>query len=216
MLDCPLIDGISELQPERTVKTVAPVLQHLRAVTGASHKSLEDRMPFMRPELDLALYIRLIRAYYGFYAPLEQLIAGVSQIDRQRQKVPALVRDLTALGLSAAQIEALPRCNDLPTINNPHQLLGARYVIEGATLGGQVLRRVIKDKLGIEADSGAEFLDVYGRDTGPLWKAFLKQLAEAEDPQYHAQIVEAACETFDCFQRWLENAQVLTARHCPL
>lgn len=209
-----MIDVISETQSERTVKVVAPILQHLRAATGASHKSLEDRMPFMRPELDRALYIRLIQAYYGFYAPLETLIAsvaGVSQRDRQRQKVPALVRDLTALGLSASDIQALPLCADLPTIDNAHQLLGTRYVIEGATLGGQVLRRVIKDKLAIEADSGAEFLDVYGRDTGPLWKAFLQQLAEAEDPHYHGQIVDAACATFSCFERWLQNAQVLTA-----
>ena len=171
-------------------------------------------MPFMRPELDRALYVRLIQAYYGFYAPLEQLIEGVadaSPIDRQRQKVPALVRDLQALGLSASDIQALPRCTDLPRIDNAHQLLGTRYVIEGATLGGQVLRRVIKDKLAIEADSGAEFLDVYGRDTGPLWKAFLLQLAVAEDPQHHPQIVEAACATFICFERWLEQAHVLTA-----
>jgi heme oxygenase len=209
-----LIDAISDLRPERTVKPVAPVLQRLREATGASHKSLEDRMPFMRPELDRALYVRLIQAYYGFYAPLEQLIEGVadaSPIDRQRQKVPALVRDLQALGLSASDIQALPRCTDLPRIDNAHQLLGTRYVIEGATLGGQVLRRVIKDKLGIEAESGAEFLDVYGRDTGPLWKAFLLQLAEAEDPQHHPQIVEAACATFICFERWLEQAHVLTA-----
>jgi heme oxygenase len=208
-----LIDVISQTQPERTMKAVAPVLQHLRAATGASHKSLEERMPFMRPELDQALYIRLIQAYYGFYAPLELLISCVaagSQSDGQRQKVPALVRDLTALGLSASDIQALPLCSDMPSINNAHQLLGTRYVIEGATLGGQVLRRVIKDKLGIQADSGAEFLDVYGRDTGPLWKAFLQQLAEAEDPQYHPQIVEAACATFICFERWLESANVLT------
>ena len=172
-------------------------------------------MPFMRPELDRALYIKLIQAYYGFYEPLERLIAAVADVsptDLQRQKVPALVRDLTALGLSASDIQALPLCTDLPAINNAHQLLGTRYVIEGATLGGQVLRRVIKDKLAIEADSGAEFLDVYGRDTGPLWKAFLQQLAEAEDPQYHGQIVDAACATFDCFEGWLEQAGVLDSQ----
>jgi heme oxygenase len=209
-----LIDAISEPQPERTVKTVAPVLQHLRAATGASHKSLEDRMPFMRPELDRALYVRLIQAYYGFYCPLERLIARIADASptaHQRHKVPALVRDLTALGLTASQIDALALCTDLPTITNTHHLLGARYVIEGATLGGQVLRRVIKDKLAMEADNGAEFLDVYGRATGPLWKAFLQQLADADDPQYNDQIVDAACTTFNCFERWLENAQVLTA-----
>lgn len=208
-----MIDVISEFKPERSATPVAPVLQHLRTATGASHKSLEDRLPFMRPELDRALYVKLIQTYYGFYAPLERLISrveGVGQNPTQRQKVPALIRDLSALGMTAAQIEALPLCAELPAIDNAHQLLGARYVIEGATLGGQVLRRVIKDKLGIEADSGAEFLDVYGRNTGPLWKAFLQQLAEADDPQHHPQIVEAACATFTCFERWLQSANVLT------
>jgi heme oxygenase len=189
-----------------------PVLQWLRAATGASHKSLEDRLPFMRPAMDLVLYVRLIQAYYGFYCPLEQLIAGIDDDcphAGERHKVPALVRDLIALGLSRAQIDALPLCAELPVITSAPQLLGARYVIEGATLGGQVLRRVVKDSLGIEADSGGEFLDVYGRATGPLWKAFLQQLAQADDPQHNDQIVETACATFSCFEAWLARAGVL-------
>lgn len=212
-----MIDAPVAAPTALTPPTAMPVLQWLRAATGASHKSLEDRLPFMRPGLDRALYVRLIQAYYGFYRPLEQLIAGVDDASPhagQRRKVPALLRDLTALGLSAAQIEALPLCIELPTITGAPQLLGARYVIEGATLGGQVLRRVIKGALGIEADSGGEFLDVYGRETGPLWKAFLQQLAEADDPQHNQQIVEAACETFSCFEAWLARAGVLD-NHTP-
>ena len=207
-----MIDAPVEAPPVLTPTIALPVLQWLRVATGASHKSLEDRLPFMRPELDRALYVRLIQAYYGFYRPLERLIAQVDDAcpnAGQRRKVPALVRDLTALGLSDAQIQALPLCADLPVITSAPQLLGARYVIEGATLGGQVLRRVVKSALGIEADSGGEFLDVYGRETGPLWKAFLQQLAEADDPQHNAQIVEAACATFSCFEAWLARAGVL-------
>ncbi|WP_408005512.1 biliverdin-producing heme oxygenase [Pseudomonas huanghezhanensis] len=191
-----------------------PVLQRLREATGQSHKSLEDRLPFMRAELDRGLYVRLIQAYYGFYQPLERVIAELpadSPTAHQRFKVPALLRDLTALGMSQAQIDALPFCVELPSLRSPHRLLGTRYVIEGATLGGQVLRRVIKDKLGIEADCGAEFLDVYGRSTGPLWKAFLTDLAQADDPAHNDQVVDAACETFRCFEQWLDKAQVLSA-----
>jgi heme oxygenase len=207
-----LIDVTADNPAAPTTAPVAAVLQQLRDATGAAHRSLEDRLPFMRPELDQAMYVSLIEAYYGFYQPLERLLAQIDDTGvngSERQKLPALRRDLQALGLSVAQIDSLPRCEHLPVIDNTDQLLGARYVIEGATLGGQVLRRVIKDKLAIEADSGAEFLDVYGRSTGPLWKAYLKQLASSDDPHHNPIVVEAAVSTFTCFERWLEQCGVL-------
>ncbi|UZJ62661.1 biliverdin-producing heme oxygenase [Pseudomonas sp. KU26590] len=191
---------------------LATVLQQLRTATAVRHRALEARLPLTHSRLDLDTYKRIIEAYYGFHLPLQQLIErflAPHAIDPARQKIPSLIKDLHALGLSDTQIYALPQCRELPAIGSIAQLLGVMYVMEGATLGGQVLRRIIADKLGIDADSGGEFLDVYGRDTGRLWKAFLKQLAEFDTPLHNAEVVQAACATFDCFQTWLEQARVL-------
>jgi heme oxygenase len=184
----------------------------LRAATAAQHKALEARLPLTHPDLDRDAYQRIIQAYYGFHAPLQRQIERFHAprlAQPERQKVPALVKDLRALGLSDAQIDALPMCTDLPPLNGEADLLGVMYVMEGATLGGQVLRRIIADRLAIDADSGGEFLDVYGRDTGRLWKAFLNRLADFDHPDDNPQVVESACATFALFARWLECNGVL-------
>ncbi len=183
----------------------------LRAATAAQHKALEARLPLMHAGLDHACYRRIIEAYYGFHAPLQRRIEcflGPDLADPERQKIPALLKDLQALGLNTAQIGALPQCTELPGLETRAQLLGIMYVMEGATLGGQVLRRIIAERLAINADNGGEFLDVYGRDTGRLWKAFLRQLAECDPCDGH-EVVDAACATFACFTRWLERTGVL-------
>ncbi len=184
----------------------------LRAATAVQHTSLEARLPLTHPSLDHRTYRRVIEAYYGFHAPLQWTIErflGSGKASVERQKIPALRKDLQALGLSAAQIDALPLCDDLPVLKHQAHLLGIMYVMEGATLGGQVLRRIIAAKLAIHADNGGEFLDVYGRDTGRLWKAFLKQLADFDHPDANPHVVNAACATFACFTKWLDQAGVL-------
>lgn len=206
-----MVDVTPELQSVRAA-SVPEVLTMLRSATGAQHRALEARLPFLRADFDLVTYRRLIQAYYGFHLTLEQRVeafdSGLFKLT-ERQKTPALTKDLRALGLSADAIEALPVCADLPLIDSTAHLLGTMYVMEGATLGGQVLRRIVADKLAIDADTGGEFLDVYGRDTGRLWKAFLKRLAEFDHPAHNLQVVDAACSTFSCFERWLERAGVL-------
>lgn len=187
-------------------------LQMLRSATAMQHKALEARLPLTHADLDRALYTKIIAAYYGFHVPLQRhLECFLSPLttDSERSKVPALLKDLRALGLSDGQIETLPLCSALPALQTHGHLLGIMYVMEGATLGGQVLRRIIADRLGIDAESGGEFLDVYGRDTGRLWKAFLKQLVDFEHPAYNGEVVDAACATFACFERWLDRAGVL-------
>jgi heme oxygenase len=189
------------------------VLQELREVTGDKHRALERRLPFNLPVLDRVLYRRLIEAYYGFYAGLEQQLDELGALDADngadRHKIPALTRDLRALGLSSSMIAGLARCQELPPINNRSQLLGVMYVIEGATLGGQVLRRIVSEKLSIDADNGGAFLDVYDGATGPLWKAFLGMLSQVVDPVERALVTHSALATFSCFERWLERSEVL-------
>jgi len=207
-----LVEAIPELLSVSPCAPPTTVLQQVRLATAEQHKALEARLPLTHPHLDHATYTRIIAAYYGFHVPLQQQIEaflGTDAVDGERYKISALIKDLRALGFSDAGIEALPLCRDLPAIQSQGQLLGVMYVMEGATLGGQVLRRIIAERLGIDAESGGEFLDVYGRDTGRLWKAFLNQLADFDHPDVNPQVVDAACATFAGFAQWLEHAGAL-------
>ncbi|MGY2412093.1 biliverdin-producing heme oxygenase [Pseudomonas pergaminensis] len=191
------------------------LLEALRTGTALLHVALEKRLPFFSERLDADWYQRLLQAYYGFYAPMEAALYDCDLIpegfDRVlRVKTPTLVNDLRALNLNDHAINALPRCANLPVLDTPAACLGALYVLEGATLGGQVLRREMAQRLGVNADNGGAFLDVYGAETGRRWKDFLdylgRQPLDADDKQ---RAVTAACSTFSCFEQWLDGQEVL-------
>ncbi|MHA6195940.1 biliverdin-producing heme oxygenase [Pseudomonas wadenswilerensis] len=193
----------------------SPVLQDLRAHTGELHIALEKRLPFFSDTLDIPGFLRLMQAYHGFYAPLEAAVRASpglpGDFDRQRlSKAATLAGDLRALGLSETAVSALPHCTELPRIDSSAACLGVLYVIEGATLGGQVLRREIQARLSLDAGNGAAFLDVYGSDTGRHWRTFLSCLCSRTlDAAERAVVVSAAQQTFRCFERWLESREVL-------
>ncbi|MGY2136790.1 biliverdin-producing heme oxygenase [Pseudomonas reactans] len=189
------------------------LLEALRTGTALLHVALEKRLPFFSERLDTDWYVRLLEAYYGFYQPVESALYDSGLIPdgfdtALRVKTPTLVCDLNALGAPA--ISTLPRCTELPTFNTPAACLGALYVLEGATLGGQVLRREMTQRLNVNADNGGAFLNIYGVETGRRWKDFLDYLGDQPlDAPARQRAVDAARSTFSCFEQWLDSQEVL-------
>lgn len=194
---------------------VSPLLQDLRSGTGTLHIALEKRVPFFSPALDLAHYRRIIQAYFGFYQPLEgRLLEHADSLGElvlaDRLKTPTLRFDLQALGLTERAIAELPQCDALPAITSSADCLGVLYVLEGATLGGQILRREIATRLGLDASTGAAFLELYGAATGRRWREFIGHLgAAALEAPARDRAVTSARQTFACFESWLDSASVL-------
>lgn len=191
------------------------LLETLRTGTALLHVALEKRLPFFSERLDTEWYRRLLQAYYGFYAPMEVALYDSGLIPEGfdpvlRVKTPTLLHDLNALGVDERTVHALPRCTELPTFDTSDACLGALYVLEGATLGGQVLRREMAQRLGVNADNGGAFLDVYGAETGRRWKDFLDYLGRLPlDTPAKRRAVDAARSTFSCFEQWLDSQEVL-------
>ena len=191
------------------------LLEALRTGTVLLHVALEKRLPFFSDQLDAGGYRRLLQAYYGFYGPMEAALYASGLIPDGydavlRVKTPTLLGDLRALGLNDNAINALPRCTEHPTFDTPAACLGALYVLEGATLGGQVLRREMARRLDIHADNGGAFLDVYGAETGRRWKDFLDYLGRLPlDADAKQRAVDAARSTFSGFEHWLARQEGL-------
>ncbi len=191
--------------------TVTPMKQ-LREATRDAHAVVERAMPAFDSGLALTSYAQLVGAFYGFYVVLEPRLAdaiaahGADLAIAQRAKVPLLVRDLAALGRSPAQIAALPRCDQVPELKSPSHALGVLYVLEGQTLGGQVISRHLDAQLGIGLTSGAAFFGGYGPATGEMWRRFGGHVDGAADLDIQAA-VEAAVATFDTLTRWLRVAR---------
>lgn len=196
-------------------REVPPVLQDLRTGTAELHIALEKRLPFFSDSLDLQAFERLMQAYYGFYRPLEAALQDCTSAPTDfdlnaRMKTPTLRSDLQALGMPGHALDSLPVCRELPIIDSGAAYLGVLYVLEGATLGGQILRREIAARLDLGAENGAAFLDIYGAATGRRWRDFIDYLGNrpmAADER--ESVVKAAHSTFSCFERWLQSREVL-------
>ncbi len=186
------------------------ILKRLRPETSEQHAGLEQKMTVMDPHLSRADYRALIEGFFGYYAPLEARLsaspvwAELAFDFAARRKIPRLEKDLRALGWTAEELTRLPRCAALPELATLPQVLGCLYVIEGATLGGQVITRHLLATHGITPETGGAFFAGYGAETGPQWQAFGTMItAAAERLGGENEIVASANRTFQTLNRWL-------------
>jgi heme oxygenase len=156
-------------------------------------------------------YRDLLERFYGFYVPVEDRLATLWNaltpgFDYQpRRKAHLLRHDLFALGLSGQDIEALTLCVALPALDGSAQALGCAYVLEGATLGGQVIGRHLERVHGIDGHNGGAFFHSYGPHVGRMWREFGDALTaySAHHAEEQEAIVAAAGDTFVRLEAWL-------------
>jgi len=196
-------------------------MKRLKEETRGYHDALEANpllSHMMSDQVSRAHYCGVLERFYGYYLPLESALEQIGDIDdlelnfNQRRKAIALASDLRALGYAQAKIEQLPCCEQLPALESLPAALGALYVTEGATLGGQLIRRHLKRKLSIDEDSGCAFFASYGDKVGPMWQDF-RALVEryAGDHSAEDEIVAAVVETYATFDAWLSASPLIAA-----
>jgi heme oxygenase (biliverdin-IX-beta and delta-forming) len=186
------------------------LLAALRSATRADHERIEAILPLARPGIDRASYRALLAALYGFHSPLERELGRVDGLRalgldcRLRRRSHLLRRDLLSLGMTLPDVARLPRCTDLPSVRPLAAALGCLYVVEGSTLGGQVLAGRAREALGVGLGDGASFFHGYGPATGAMWSAFVAALAALPpDEAAERAAVSAAVATFGAIERWL-------------
>lgn len=115
----------------------------------------------------------LVRAFHALHAAadagLTPWLSPVAGLDYdRRRRLPLLNADLRTLDQppAPASAAAAPAC--------PAEAMGMLYVLEGSTLGAQVIRRELA-RQGADL-KGLSFLDPYGPRTGAMWKSFLTVL----------------------------------------
>lgn len=196
------------------------ILPRLKQATAARHAAIESRSELLDPRLSRAGYRACLRRFFGYYAPLELSLlrsrawhgAGLTYGDRH--KTQRLSQDLLALGVTPEELEQTPLCRGLPDLSTTARLFGCLYVIEGATLGGQIVTRHLHASLGVTPLSGGAFFGGYGALTGSRWKAFGTQLnAFAMRSGGDDEIVASANETFETLDHWLYPEQQHTPHH---
>jgi heme oxygenase len=181
------------------------VMKKLKEATRDQHEGLENTVDVMKESLTEEDYKHLLLKFYRFYAPIEEAIGKLDWNEvgysyENRRKVPKLEEDLEFLGASGQRDELEP-WTETPGIEDHASGLGVLYVLEGATLGGQIINRHLREHLGVEPGAGASFFSGYGPKTGEMWKEFA-QLVDSYSVKFGGEekMIRAARETFDSFR----------------
>lgn len=176
------------------------VVDALRAATAASHHRLEIDLDIDEAIGDRARMRRLLERFWGFHKVWEPAAARAVADDAftaPRRKLALLEADLRNLGRSPDEIEGLPVCQDAAPLPGLTAAIGSYYVLEGSTLGGQVITRRLKAAGWAD---GLRYFDPYGDETGALWRAFRARAETCEDK---AAVTASAVRTFKVLRSWL-------------
>src|SRR5580693_9409415 len=91
----------------------------------------------------------------------------------------------------------------LPELRDAASLLGAMYVMEGSTLGGQLIARHVELVLGLTAGQGNAYFRGHNERTGQLWKEFCHALRTNVPDSETDAVIAAAKAMFGVFGSWM-------------
>lgn len=188
------------------------ILATLKERTQPLHAMVEGEVNIFRRIATPKDYARLLARLYGFYLPLDALLADIPGLSSlgidfaPRRKAPLLRADLAEFGWSEERVRALPLCAELPDLNTLSRALGTLYVVEGATLGGQIIGRQLSQNLAVTPERGGRFFASYGENVRAMWASLGATLiAHANTADIETSVVQSACDTFSAFIRWFQK-----------
>lgn len=193
---------------------VATLHAQLRSATREAHLELERHLALLSGDLSIVRYTRIIALFYGFYRPMESALRRLKVLAPHqnfplRERTELLKRDLLALGYALQATSELPTCIDLPDLYAAEHFAGCLYVLEGASLGGQVITRHLRERLELTDHGGTAFFTGDGAATAARWKCVLEWLEHVGHSDLcMEQIITSACETFRAFVNWARVREI--------
>ena len=165
-----------------------------------TEKKLVAKMRLINDKKDYASFLNL---FYSYFGALELQIKKVLITDRLpdyslRRKTNLIAEDIITLGFTPS---TFAEAKMLPEVNDHLQALGALYVIEGSTLGGQIISGMISKKLNSE--EGFLFFKGYENESHQMWRKFINVLNDPANKPAE-KIINTAIETFLKFSEWID------------
>lgn len=176
------------------------ILYELRAATKDLHDETEKLLFPNLASIDESGYRFFLQCNLLFHHSYEPEVSrrGFTNSSKwaafDRSKLLKLYKDAAHLGIN----------HPAPNASNPFEhwpdmkMLGAAYVSEGSSLGGQVILKALRKQTFFNEGNHGNFLSLNGQDTGSAWKSFL-QLLESEGQKNKVQVIQGAREAFGHF-----------------
>ena len=181
------------------------IFAYLKTHTAELHKGVEGRLPFFSPAFDMEQYKRVVSSFYGYLFPVERTMSVAADFQHSvdllsRRKTPALQNDLRSLSIDDSTLRLR---SALPDLSNESRLSGYLYVIEGSTLGGQIISRRLAETLRLGPQTGAAYFYGYGGDTAARWKDFRTAVSSRAALLDLDEMLYGARQTFITLDDWL-------------
>lgn len=180
----------------------------IKARTKKMHAETESVLiPRIKEITNRQGYVELLALFYGFFEPLEKRISDFINTDtlpdiHTRRKSGSIIKSMSNVAFT---IVATP--GRLPVIHNVAQAFGAMYVLEGSTLGGKIISRMLQANVSLQLSTDSlAFFDVYGDETFEMWSRFktVMDTLLINDTDINAAS-EAAGDTFSKMKSWMQN-----------
>ena len=194
------------------METIA-FLQRLRSKTANSHQLIEQNRAsqlLINEGVTIVQYADYLKRMYGFVYGFEKMVFPILKHHpllqlNDRKKAHFIQADLAMLNQTAAQ----PDVSDV-LFSTHYQTaaaaLGGMYVMEGSTLGGQMISKHLSTVLGNVVAGKTTYLSAYASQTGTMWKSFLQLLCEAGASNSNEdEIIDSAVNTFSLLNNCLSE-----------
>ncbi|MCL6258465.1 biliverdin-producing heme oxygenase [Aquiflexum sp. TKW24L] len=193
-------------------------IQNLRALTAECHKQLETNklsLALLSDHVNESIYHNYLIRLYGFVKGFEQFMYPILPPHfknvSERKKAHFIEEDLENYGAAYNKNTFLSESFFKETYPDIYGAAGALYVLEGSTLGGQIIVKHLQKKLTSGFVNSAYFA-AYKQKTGSMWKEFLQQLTTLPPSVLEEkQIIAGAIITFRIIDGLLnDNPQTFT------
>lgn len=178
---------------------------YLKQNSKEQHLSLEEKFRsnhIFDKTYSLQDYKKFLYANYAlhhsFETPLEQSLSEEfkSAIQyNERKKLAIIENEITTLGLP------LLEKSELFTIENEAEAIGILYVMEGSTLGGNIIKKQLSKNEEF-ANMEFNFLGVYGAEIGNFWKNFISQINEKIQEESYSDVLTGTMKAYSFLQNF--------------
>lgn len=182
------------------------ILDEIKHQTKSSHQQVEKvlihELKNLRNKDD---YGKLLERLFLFYKPIEVILHNTiddSMIPdiSKRKHTHHILRDLELLDY---QMENTPQKSSL-NITTPSYAFGVLYVIEGSTMGGQIISKMLHSKIEMGGLDATNYFSSYREDNHAMWTAFRNHILELEKALNPNEMLRGAKDTFEKLEDFLK------------
>lgn len=173
--------------------------EHLKENSKTFHDSVEAKFNSRKifdKSYTLEDYKKILWLNYLFHLHFEEAAHQALSPETRahlnigaRRKLPLLKEDLAALGMAEAEV------SEEISVADEAEALGVMYVIEGSTLGGNVIRKQLSGNPAFEGMM-FRYFGCYGDKTGEFWKAFKEKMDAGFHEDEFDKVLAGTCKAY--------------------